>query len=120
MIKRFHQFESADINSTLFDNENEVVNNFDWSPYTVDILTCVGDIDEGEGHITIKLTNRDIIAYHYSIRGPRMNENFEINHKRIEDSELEIFNSEYVGSMQSLVADVLLFYKERFLAKKSV
>lgn len=119
MIKRFSEFvrENIDIVSTMGD-EHEAVANFDWSPYSVEILTCHGDIDETSGHVTIKLTNGDQIAYHArlggKVQGPSV---LEINHKDVGPDERTILWEEYLGSTGSLVADILLWYKQRILAK---
>jgi len=121
-FKKFYIKENIDIESTMTDTENEIVANFDWSPYNVEILSCHGDIDELTAHITIKLTNGDLLAYHCrevrAKNGPNYSYSFEINNKELTQDEKEILKDEYFGSTGSLVADILLFYKKRMLSKK--
>mgnify|MGYP001587217059 CR=1 FL=1 len=134
MIRNFANFkglikttENVDIESTMSNDETEIVNNFDWSPYNVEILTCAADIDELTSDITIELTNGDLITFHCresrqprgSIKtGPHYQSVLEINGQEVGENELEILLEKYIGSTRSLVADILLYYKQRVLAAK--
>lgn len=115
--------ESANIESTMTDDENYIVNNFDWTPYNVEILTCDAEIDENIGFMTVELTNGDHIEYTCKevisrTSGLTYKYMLVINGIDVGLDEIEILVEEYFGSTGSLVADILLYYKKRILSKK--